>query len=114
MQTASGDKFTIRAAEFYRAQRSIEISLELAVLDDGTAIGPDQEGKIALFKAWLDAERDFSKRALGVKYPEELGLMVRNIRDHAYESLAPPNPKTTARSLSEKYCSMPPEIRTVA
>ena len=84
----------LQAAEFYRSQRSIEISLELVILDDGTAIGPDQDGKLAILKAWVDAERDFSRQALDVKDPEAFASMVRQIRGEGFQMLGPEYPKT--------------------
>ena len=97
-----------QAGEFYRAQRSIDISLELVIFDDGTAVGPDGDGKISILKAWLDAERDFSRRALDVKDPETFSSMVRNVRERGFQYLAPEYPKSrnslyVAAELSGEY-----------
>jgi hypothetical protein len=89
VQDAALHRQMTRAAEFYRAQQSIEISLELVVFDDGTAIGPDRDGKLATLRAWRDAERDFSAQARSVEDPEAFSLTVRQIRDQGLQSLPP-------------------------
>jgi hypothetical protein len=99
--TISADKLThpVRdqmreATQFYRAQRSVAVSVELAVFDDGLAVGPDQDNWLPRLSAWMDAERDFSRAALSasVRFSEH----VRGTRDRGLALL--PKPPSTARS----------------
>jgi hypothetical protein len=43
---------------YYSGQRTIVITLEAALLADGTAVGPDSGHAVPKWKAYLDAERD--------------------------------------------------------
>ena len=82
--------------QHYHAQRSIEVSIELVVFDDGTAVGPDGAGRFAKFKAWVDAERDFARTALAAGGVVSFGAKVREAREEGFEAL----PQDAARDNS--------------
>lgn len=85
-----------QALRYYRAQRSIEVSLDLSVFDDGTAIGPDTSGWFAKFKGWLDAERDFARLALA---DGSFAQRVRDAREEGFDALAKDDARTSASLL---------------
>ncbi len=76
-----------RRPRFYPAQRSIEVSSELAVFDDGTAVGPDDEGMLSTFEAWMDAERDFARRALAENSVVGFRRRVQDALDQGFDAL---------------------------
>lgn len=78
------------------AQSHIEVSLELAVFDDGTAVGPDGANVFPRFKAWVDAERDFVHLALA---DGDFSLTVRNAREQGLAALPADDAKTSASLL---------------
>jgi hypothetical protein len=104
---ASADRFR-QTAEFYRAQHGIVISLELAIFEDGTAIGPDRDHKLPILKAWIDAERDFARAVLSVNDLGAFASEVRAIRDRGYEALPADAPRDAgglyvAAEMSKRY-----------
>ena len=83
-----------RRLQFYPAQRSIEASVELAVFDDGTAVGPDGAGRLPILKAWMDAERDFARMALAENSAVSLRQRVQGALDQGLDALPRDQPRS--------------------
>jgi len=82
---------------FYHEQRGIEASLELVVLDDGTAVGPDSEGWLPHFRAWMDAERDFVHTVLAENSVMSFRQRVLDAREQGFDALPKDAPKSLTR-----------------
>jgi hypothetical protein len=85
----------------------VGVELDLAVLDDGEAIGPDQAGLLPIFKAAVDAKQDLMEEISGRLSQggslHEILVSLNNANKRAPRTYDPMDPVATYAATRQQY-----------